>query len=147
MSRHVAWRLAVPEDQLALDAMHKELEHKVGRRMDRPDLFMEPVLVCVVGEVEGKIVQGFYLEAEAESCACGISVLTSKEMADGVAMLEAVARTYKIRLVRCFVPQQLVPENPLASRPSAIQRVLEKFGFVRERPGYQQFFRWLARRP
>lgn len=134
------------EDVPALDAMHAEMEKKIGHRLDRPDLFTEPVICAVVGEVNGVIVQGLYLEALAESCACGPSVLAVKEMLDGVAMLEAVARSYKIRLIRCFVPAQLAAPD-LFGRPSAIERLLKKLHFVREGPGYQQFFRWLARRP
>lgn len=151
--RHVKWRLAVPEDQPALNAMHQELERKIGFRMDQPDMFTEPVLIAVVGEVEGVIVQGLYLEATAESCVMAPHVLAAKEMADGVAMLEACARNYKIRLVRCFVPECLVPkksdrrdweEKPY--RPAALERLLLKLGFTREKQGYQQFFRWLVGR-
>jgi hypothetical protein len=150
----VKWRLAVPEDQPALDAMHKELEKKLGKKMDRPDPFMEPVLMAVVGELNGVIVQGFYLEAVGEACAMAPHVLAVKELQAGVDMLEACARSYQLRLIRCFVPDFMVPqksdrreweEKPY--RPSALERMLTRIGFVREKPGYQQFFRWLVRRP
>jgi hypothetical protein len=154
MSRHVKWRLAVAEDQPALDDMHQRMQKKLGKRMDRPDLFTEPVLITVVGEVNGVIVQGFFLEAVGEACAMAPHVLAVKELQEGVDMLEACARSYQLRLIRSFVPAFMVPqksdrreweEKPY--RPSALERMLTKIGFTREKPGYQQFFRWLVRRP
>lgn len=153
MSRHVTWRLAEKKDIPALDAMHAEMERKVGRKMDRPDLMTEPVICTAVAEVDGVVVQGLYAEAELEVCACSPHVLAKREMVEGVKLLEQVAAKYGIRLVRCFVPENLVP-GPSDSReweekeyrPSAIERQLTKFGFTREKPGLQQFFRWLARK-
>lgn len=153
MSRHVTWRLAEAKDIPALDAMHAEMERKVGRKMDRPDLLTEPVICTAVAEVNGVIVQGLFAEAEIEVCACSPHVLAVKEMLEGVALLEQAARKYKIRLVRCFVPENLVPAKSdrreweeKQYRPSAIERQLKTFGFTREKPGLQQFFRWLTRR-
>jgi hypothetical protein len=150
MSRHVIWRDAEERDLPALKEMHAEMERKIGKKMDCPNLLTEPVVHTVVAEVDGVIVQGLFAEAELEVCACAPHVLGAKEMEEGVRMLEATAAKYKIRVVRCFVPQQLVParsdrrewtDKPF--RRSAIERMLLKLGFTREKPGFQQFFRWL----
>lgn len=143
--RTVTWRLATESDLPALKSMHAEMEKKIGHRMDFPDPFIEPVLCTVVGEVNGIIIQSLSLEATAEAAAGAPHVLSAKEMSAGIEVLESVARAYKIRLVRCFVPMALALPNK-DGRPSAIERLLKKLDFTRERPGYQQFFRWLARR-
>jgi hypothetical protein len=144
--RTVKWEYATEEDMPALDALHILMQKRIGKKLDRPALMAEPVIGTVVAKVDGVIIQGLYAEAEIEVCACGPGVLSAKEMAEGAAMLEKIAHQFNIRIVRSFVPQELLAPKK-NGKPSAIARVMKKLKMTREKPGYQQFFRWLVRRP
>lgn len=143
MSRGVKWRLAEERDREAIQAMQAEMERKLGRKMDWPDPLQEPVVGTVVGEINGVVVQGLFAEAELEVCACAPHALAASEMQEGVDMLAAIARQYKIRLVRCFVPHILLLKGTI-TRPSAMERMLRKIGFSREdQSQFAAFTRWM----
>lgn len=110
--------------------------------MDRPDPMSRPVIAAVVKEENGVITQGLYLEAEVEVCAMGTGVLAPAEMAEAVEMLTQVAKEYKIRIARSFVPTIMLPPDKRGRKP-AMERLLKKVGFTRERGKIAQFFKWL----
>jgi hypothetical protein len=143
MSQAVKWRWYEDRDREAADAMHRQLEQKLGQAMDRPNLMRRPVIAAVVGEVDGEVKYGMYLEAEAELCAMGTDAMSAAQLAEGQRLLTEAAKFYELRIVRCYVPETML-EPTKKGRWSAIERTLLKCGFTRENKRIQQFFMWLV---
>lgn len=139
----IKWRDYEPRDEAAVKALHAEMEAKIGRKLDLPDLDKQPVLVCQVGETNGVVTHGVFAEAEVEVCAIGINPLSAKEMKPAIKRLTEVAQGYNLHIARCYVPVQLLEPNK-RGRKSAISRMLGKIGFTEETGELKQFFKWLV---
>lgn len=146
----IQWRLYEPKDSEAVLELHAQLEERVGRKLPLPNLMSDPVLVALVGEIDGKVTHGVFLELEAEVCAIGPNAMAPSEMPEAVAYLESVLDRFKIRIVRAFVPRQMVATRNTAVRgriinkKPALKRLLEKLGFVQEDDSrISQFYRWI----
>lgn len=145
----VEWRDYEPSDKEAVIQLHREMEARLGRKMDLPDLDLQPILIAQVGLVDGVVKYCVYLEAEVEACVAGCSPLSAKQLAPAVARLKAVADSYRIRIVRCFVPQSMLSSRPEREwvekpwRPTPLERTLKALGLKREDKSMAQFFRWL----
>jgi len=139
----IVWRDYEPEDEAAVRTLQFAMEERVGRKMDLPDLDREPVVVTQVGLTDGVITHCLYAEAELELCAAGIAPLSAEQMEPAVKRMREVADLYKIRIVRCYVPEVMLTKSK-RGRDSAIERMLKKLGFTRENESMRQFFRWLV---
>lgn len=63
----LTWRLAVPEDQPAIDRIKEVSERLLNEKQKSPALFERPVLLALVAEdAEGNVVEVLYLEAQVE---------------------------------------------------------------------------------
>jgi len=143
MPSKITWSFFREEDEAERRALHDELEKRAGRELDRPDLMREPVLAAVVGRVKGNIKHVIFIEAEAEVQASSANVLTPQELAVPVGMLMEVIQAYRLRVVRAFVPTQMLKLRK--GRKAAIARMLERIGFVQEDPTLiSQFHMWLG---
>lgn len=132
-------------DEVAARRLHADLEAMAGRKLDRPDLLGKPVLITVLGETDGVVTHGFYLEAEIEACAMGAAPLASRELAAVINLfLLPVAQQYGIRIARCFVPSALIEGPRLGERKRPLHRLLERMGFTLEQGKVSQFYRWLV---
>lgn len=139
----ISWRLYEPRDEQAVKTLHARLETKVGRKLDLPDLMKEPVLAALVGETNGVVTHGIFLEAEAEVCVIGDNVLSPKSAREAETYLLSVLERFKIRIVRAFVPTEMV--EPKDKKKPALLRVLEGMGFRREESSLvSQFYRWVS---
>ena len=68
------WRLAVPEDQSAIDRIKETSERLLDEKQKTPDLFGRPVLLALVAEDQrGEIVDCLYLETTVEVVKVGCS--------------------------------------------------------------------------
>lgn len=139
------WRDYEPTDKEAVEKLHHQMEARLGRQMDLPDLDAQPVLIAQVGLVDGVVTYCVYAEAEIEVCAAGCAPLSAKQMAPAVKRLSEVAASYKLRIARCFVPQSMLKPTKRGKnkRPSPLARTLKKLGLAREKQTMVQFFRWL----
>lgn len=146
MRNNSKWRYYDPEkypgDVQAVADLHREQELRLGQKMDQPDIGVAPVIVSVVREVEGRVTHCIFLEAEAEACALGSEPLTSEEAQEAVRdFLLPVAKKYKLRIVRSFMPEGLVSGKQ--GRLGPVARLLGKLGFTREDGHVVQFFKWI----
>lgn len=140
----MSWRLYKESDQEAVLALHAKMEERIGRKMDLPDLLSEPVICAVVREEHGVIAHCIFLEAEVEACAIGEKPLSPMDLKEAVAQyLLPIAKHYKLRIVRAFVPATLLIGRR-NGRPGPIPRILKKIGFKQENDTLVQFYRWLV---
>jgi len=114
-------RLARPEDVPAIHELWDEQEAILGVKVDRPDLFKEPVLLTLVVEHRGKIINAFYAEAVVEVCGIGVDPRGTVAMQRAGSQAMMFFRNRGFRWVRCFVPNRLAK---LISKP------LSYVGFV-----------------
>lgn len=142
----IAWRDYEPRDKEAVEKLHHQMEARVGRKMDLPDLDAQPVLIAQVGVVDGAVTYCVYAEAEIEVCAAGCAPLSAKQMAPAVKRLTEVAAGYNLRIARCFVPQSMLKPTKRGKkvRQSPLARTLKKLGFRREKKSRMtDWFKWL----
>lgn len=142
----IRWRLYNPStDLLAMAELHAEMEKKLGRSLELPTLDEKPVLCTVVGETDGKITHGLFIEATIECCAIGTTVLPAKELDKAIDdYLLPVAQFYKIRMARAWVPTAMLG-GKLMDRKKPIQRTLERCGFELENGIFSCFSRWIRK--
>lgn len=121
--------------------LHKQMEERVGRTMDLPELDQRPVIATAVREVNGKITHGIFVEVEAEACAIGSNPLPAFEAKQAENLLLPVLKYYDIRIVRSFVPSQMLAAGK-RGRKAPIGRLLESMQFTEDQ-NMTQFFRWM----
>ena len=143
----MSWRYYDPQkyptDKEQVEALHAQMEERIGRKFDLPALDADPVIVSVVRVVNGQITNCVFLEAEVEAQALGETPIRSREMQAMVErFLMPEVRRYHIRLTRSFVPVNMLPGKK--DRPGAVPRLLKKLGFTREGEQFAQFFWWLV---
>lgn len=127
----MTWRLYQKQDESQVAALHAALQARVGEQFDLPALDERPVLISLVREDDGVIAHAIYLEAHAEVCAMGESPIPEQEWAQAEEQLVNICALYRIPIVRAFVPAAAL-ETKRADKPSAIERLLHHFRFVRE---------------
>lgn len=138
----MSWRLYLPDDKAAVDALHVQLNARLGIEVDIPQLDERPVLISLVYEQKGVITNFVFLEAEAEIQAGGECSLPREEWDKAAKILQEVLDAYRLRIVRACVPQKAL-ERKQSGKPSAIERILKHFGFVREQSDEMaQFYLW-----
>lgn len=143
MSR-VSWRwYDHGHDEQAVKELHSQMEDRIGRKMDLPELDRRPVIATVIGETNGRITHGVFAEVEAEICAIGPNVLPAKEARGAENLLLPVLNYYDLRIARSFVPAAMLTPGR-NGRPAAMARMLEGMNFTQENESMKQFFRWLA---
>jgi hypothetical protein len=70
----LTWRLALPEDQPAIDRIKEASERLLDEKQKSPALFERPVLLALVAEDDtGQVVDALYLEAQVEVVKIGCS--------------------------------------------------------------------------
>ena len=135
--KKINWRFYAPGDEAAVKAMHLQMEAKVGTPLDLPDMLDLPVLVSLVGETDGVITHGVFLELEAEVCAIGSNPLPPEQLREAEAYLLAVLDRRILEFMRLV--------KPMVRKVPALRRVLEGMGFTREDSSLMtQFYRWTA---
>lgn len=78
----LTWRLAVPEDQAAIDRIIETSERLLDEKQKSPNLFAAPVMLALVAEdTEGNVVDALYLEAQVEVVKIGCSSTSFVETA------------------------------------------------------------------
>lgn len=71
----LVWRLAIPEDQPAIDRIREASERLLNEKQKAPNLFAAPVMLALVAEdTTGNVVDALYLEAQAEVVKMGCSL-------------------------------------------------------------------------
>lgn len=148
-------------DCVSVQKLHAEMENKVGRKLDLPDLMSEPVIACAVGEIGGKVTHAIFLEAQIECCSASPNPLPAEDLKAAMELLLPIAQGYKIQIARCFVPTVLIQKQRSRwdefviwmrvtlglkvspDRPMPIERTLDAVGFTKENESIQQFYMWL----
>ena len=70
----LSWRLAVPEDQPAIDRIQEASERLLNEKQKAPNLFAAPVMLALVAEdATGNVVDALYAEAQVEIVKMGCS--------------------------------------------------------------------------
>ena len=70
----MVWRLAMPEDQPAIDRIRETSERFLNETQKAPNLFAAPVMLALVAEdANGNVVDLLYLEAQVEVVKMGCS--------------------------------------------------------------------------
>lgn len=70
----LTWRLAVSEDQPAIDRIREASERLLNEKQKTPNLFDVPVMLALVAEdATGTVVDALYLEAQVEVMKMGCS--------------------------------------------------------------------------
>lgn len=70
----LSWRLAVPEDQAAINRIREASERLLNERQKAPNLFAAPVMLTLVAEdAIGNVVDALYVEAQVEVVKMGLS--------------------------------------------------------------------------
>lgn len=78
----LTWRLAVPEDQPAIDRIIETSERLLDEKQKSPNLFVPPVMLALVAEdVDGDVVDCLYVEAQCEVIKIGCSATSFTETA------------------------------------------------------------------
>lgn len=138
----MSWRPYTDADKPSVDALHIQMETRLGRTLDMPDLGKRPMLIGMVYDNDGVVTHAVALEAEAEVMALGETPLASKEWDYAATVLTQVCCAYRIRIVRSFIPSECLGVSP---KLSPIERMLKHFGFVREDHSKMvQFSKWLG---
>lgn len=118
----LTWRLATVDDLPAILKLWRAKERFLGCAQDLPPLFSRPTLLTLVAEdVEGRIVDGLYVEAIVDVTKLGISSLGFEST---IAIADDIADWLKergFRLASIVAPKRLV---------SRMAAVLEKMGFT-----------------
>lgn len=135
------WRFYEERDKEAVETIHAQMENRVGRKLDLPDLFEEPVIVAVVLEIDGVVTDCIFAEAEAEVCATSSTVLSPEKLQGAIDLMMPVLKGYRLQIARAFVPTRLLTQRK--NRPAAIERLLNAIGFTKENESVTQFFKWL----
>jgi hypothetical protein len=79
---NLTWRLAVPEDQPAIDRIKEASERLLDEKQKSPALFGRPVLLALVAENDaGDVVDAMYLESTVEVIKIGCSETAMVETA------------------------------------------------------------------
>lgn len=140
----ITWRKYVAEtDLLDVVRLHGEMEAKLGSHVDLPTPDQRPVLITIVGETDGKITHGIFLEATVECCAIGTQVLPAKDLMNAIEQhLLPTARMYKIRMARAWVPKVMI-DGKINERKKPLERILERCGFELENGLFACFTRWI----
>lgn len=144
MGHEIKWRFYEARDEAAVLVLHAQMEKRIGCELDLPPLDQRPVIATVVGETNGVVTHGLFLEAEVEVCAIGANPLPAKEIRGAVELLMPILEHYKIRIARAFVPTSMVEGK--RGRRGAVGRILDKMGFTQEENAFQ-FFKWLIPNP
>lgn len=138
------WRLYTEADAEQVARHHAEQEQAIGRKMDLPDLYDRPILVALVREIDGKITNVVYVEAEAEVCGLGQGAIPAEEWESVTESLAELLSARGIRIVRAFVPEKFLSVTKNGKRKAGpVSRLLKRAGFTRESESMVQFFRWL----
>lgn len=135
------WRWFEEKDREAVAAIHAQMENRIGRKLDLPDLLEEPVIVAVVCETDGVITDAIFAEAEAEICAASSTILSPEKLQGAIDLMTPVLKGYRLQIARAFVPTHLLQKRK--ARPAAIERLLNAIGFTKENESVTQFFKWL----
>lgn len=70
----LVWRLAIPEDQPAIDRIREVSERLLNEKQKSPNLFGAPVMLTLVAEdTAGNVVEALYVEAQVEIVKMGLS--------------------------------------------------------------------------
>lgn len=142
--KHIEWRWFNRDtDMEAVTALHGQMEKRLGRNMDLPELDRRPVIASVVGETNGLITHGVFAEVEAEICAIGPNILPASEARGAEHLLLPALRYYDLRIARCYVPSAMLTAGK-RGRPAAMARMLKGMNFTQENETMKQWFRWLA---
>lgn len=89
----LTWRVAVREDQPAIDKLREASERLLNEKQKTPDLFNRPVLLTLVAEDrQGNLVEALYLEVQVEVIKIGCSSVALVETAGLEANLYAWLR-------------------------------------------------------
>lgn len=139
---NIVWRPYEKRDADRVRALHSQMEQKIGRSLDLPDLMERPVISAAVGETNGIVTHCLFAEAEAELCAASPAVLSPKDMQGAIDILLPNLLYYKIRIARSFVPSEMMQQGK-RGRKSAIARIMDRLGFTKENQTVAQFFKWL----
>jgi hypothetical protein len=137
------WRPYEEKDRAEIVALHEAMQRRLNCVFDIPLRLEErPVLNSQVRVVDGKITHCVFIEAEVEVCSLGEDPLPAKEWVIPAKRLAEVCAAYEIRLARAFIPAAALGTS---RRGSAVERILKRFGFVREdEKAYAQYVRWVA---
>lgn len=109
------------------------MQERLGFPVEVPQLDTEPVLLSLVYEEVGVISHVAFVEAEAELQTLGDCPLPTEEWKGAEVLLDEVCRRFKLRVVRAFVPEMalaVLDKHP--QKKSPVERMLNRFGFVRE---------------
>jgi len=144
MSREFKWRFYDHKrDREAVLRLHHQMEERVGRKLDLPDLGKgRPVIATVVRECNGELTHGMFLEVEAEACVIGGKPLPRTEAKRAEELLLPVLKFYDIRIVRSFIPSKLLVPNQ-EGRPAPIGRLAKAMQFTDDSENMRHFFRWI----
>jgi hypothetical protein len=127
----MTWRQYIPADTKDVRALLAKLEARVGQPIDVPKLDDEPVLISIVREHEGVVTHVVFAEAVAEIQSLGECPIPLEEWDGASMLLGGICRHYKLRMARAFVPHEAL-ERKQPEKPTPIERILHRFGFVRE---------------
>jgi hypothetical protein len=115
-----------PDERAALMALHVEQEVALDRRMDHPNLALEPVMIPLVARREGQIIGGLYVEAVGEVCFIGRDPLVSSS---GLRIAGQVFGNLQCRGFR-FVRMQIPNAKWIGAEADIIGTMVRKAGFV-----------------
>lgn len=132
------WRWMEEKDVDSVKALHGEMEARLGRKLDLPNLLERPVVASLVKEVDGRIVSMVFMEAELELCTATSTALSREDVARVDELFLPVAQMYGIRMVRAFVPKELLQDGP------RFRRTMKAAKFTEDTDAMAPFFRWVA---
>jgi hypothetical protein len=129
----MGWRHYRETDREAVAELHAAQMARVGEAFTIPPLDKEPCLVGLVYESEGEVTHAALLEAQAEFMALGETPLPMNEWDEADRLCSQVCAFYRIGYVRAFVPAAALETNSKnPNKRSPVERLLHRFGFVRE---------------
>ena len=131
----MGWRTYEAADKCAVDALHIEMQARLGQTFELPDLSKRPILVSLVYEKDGVITHAAALEAEAELMVLGNGPLPTNDFKEADRVLTGV---------RAFVPNSAL-QSKRQNKLAPVARILKRFGFRRESPdAITSFTRWMG---
>ena len=140
----MGWRTYEAADKCAVDALHIEMQARLGQTFELPDLSKRPILVSLVYEKDGVITHAAALEAEAELMVLGNGPLPTNDFKEADRVLTGVCSAYRIRMVRALVPNSAL-QSKRQNKLAPVARILKRFGFRRESPdAITSFTRWMG---
>jgi hypothetical protein len=101
------WRQGTLEDYAGILKCHHELEDKLGQEMDLPKFSDPAVLVWMVAERDGEIVQFLTMERLVEMRMGGDDVEALQELIKQAPAVLAKTRQAGVRFLNCPVPRAM----------------------------------------